>query len=242
MYGSSKRPVSIVGIAIVLIGACAPGDALQEEVAALNIRIETAAAQDREWPKFPGGLAAFLFEPDALVGRGFLYFPAADGSWRAAAIARHPNGTWRIASISPGDSSDVAELIERRDFLRRASIESRGIDPETQGPLDLLELLKTWESADWLAPHFPFGWVKETDLPSLVALLDSTEPCANVRSMVSSVIIRERSTVGNEAAYLIEGFRKDRYPPGLVSNHPLQDIEEIEAWWRARGGASSEID
>ena len=105
--------------------------------------------------------------------------------------------------------------------------------PEDLVPL--LELLKTWASNDWLAPQFPFGWVEESDLPGLVALLESTEPCANVRSMISSVIIRERSTVGNEAAYLIEGFRKDRYPPGLVSNYPPQDIAETKAWAARRG-------
>ena len=69
-----------------------------------------------------------------------------------------------------------------------------------------------------------------------IKLLDSSEPCANVQNPLSSYIDPERSTVGNEAAYLIEGFRHDRYPPRLNSTRPPCDIEEIKKWWAERQG------
>jgi hypothetical protein len=216
------------------------GDGFADYVTDLNERIKAAVAADREWPKFPGGLSGFLFGQESVVGKGCIYFIAENvpdhdtRPWREATITKMADGTWRITSVRTCAESEAGELIERREFLRQASIRRMGFDYTVHGPLDLLDLLRTWETDNWTSPILPFGWVKESDLPALVALLDSTEPCANVQSMLSSCIDRTRSTVGNEAAYLIEGYRKDRYPPRLNSTRPFCDIDEIKAWWKAR--------
>jgi hypothetical protein len=56
-------------------------------------------------------------------------------------------------------------------------------------------------------------YVKESDLPHLIELLDSTESCGFVALSASSIYYPgKRSTVGHEAAYLIEGFWKRYYP------------------------------
>ena len=60
-------------------------------------------------------------------------------------------------------------------------------------------------------------FVKESDLPYLVSLLDSKEPCKFVDMALSSIYYSGKSTVGHEAAYLIEGFWKRYYPTDLTS-------------------------
>ncbi|WP_300673980.1 hypothetical protein [Desulfoluna sp.] len=80
----------------------------------------------------------------------------------------------------------------------------------------------------------PDAWVTEADLPQLMALLDSTDPCANVFSLYSSFRDCRASTVGHEAAFIIEGFRKGRYPPELNSGQADLNIEEIKIWWTHR--------
>lgn len=82
--------------------------------------------------------------------------------------------------------------------------------------------------------HLDF--VKETDLPYLVGLLDSQEPCAFVHSVVSSIHYPGRSTVRHEAAYLIEGFWKRYYPPDLTSQQFKPDVLQIRIWYNTYSG------
>ena len=103
------------------------------------------------------------------------------------------------------------------------------------GPLAFLDHLKN-RTGRLLILGAPEGWIKEDDLPELMNLIDSTEPCPSVRAACSSYIGTGTSTVGNEAAFLIEGYRKGRYPPGLNSTRPRPDIREIRSWWRERTG------
>ena len=241
-----RLPLRIPIVATLIVAAIASpgvsGDDFDEYIKELNGRIEAAAADGREWPKDPGGLAGFLFSQDSVVGRGRIYYVAENiadqdnGLWREATISKSSDGTWRIIAIRVCGESDVGELIERRDFLRQASVTLMGFDFVDQGPLELLSFLESWGSNYWVSPILPFGWVKESDLPALVELLDSSEPCASVQSMSSSFIDTTRSNVGNEAAYLIEGYRKDIYPPRLNSTRPFCDIEEIKKWWGDREG------
>ena len=74
-------------------------------------------------------------------------------------------------------------------------------------------------------------YVKESDLPYLVGLLDSNEPCGHVDLAISSIYIPGKSTVGHEAAYLIEGFWKRYYPTQLSSQQYKPDVEGIKRWY-----------
>ncbi|MBU2500460.1 hypothetical protein KJ682_03925 [bacterium] len=223
-------------------GVSSSGEQFAEHIEILNRRIESAIAEGREWPKFPGGLANILFGHNSYVGHSRIFFPAesengaSDNQWREALISKHSDGSWRVIHIRPCEKSEFSELVDRCEFLRQSSITRMGLDYTKQGPLELLELLKRSDRNYWVSPLLPFGWVKETHLPALIALLDSRESCANVQNMLSSYIDTTRSTVGNEAAYLIEGFIKDRYPPRLNSTRPFCDIEEIKKWWEERQG------
>lgn len=75
----------------------------------------------------------------------------------------------------------------------------------------------------------PDSWIKEAHLSRLAALLDSREPCASVMAAESSRHPRGGSTVGREAAFLMDGFRKDRYPPAVTSESV--DVSNVKAWW-----------
>ena len=242
MWLSIGVPILVAVVSTLIPTPAFSDEELVDHVADLNGRIAASVADGREWPKFLDGIASFLFGQESVVGEGVIYYAAELGTdnrssnWRKVTISKSPYGTWRILSIHECDESEASELVERRDFLRKTSVELFGFDYMRQGPLELLDLLRNCENINWLSPFMSFGWVKESDLPALIELLDSAEPCANVYSILSSHIDDSRSTVGNEAAYLIEGFRKDRYPPRLHSTVPVCDIDEIKAWWERRSG------
>jgi len=75
-------------------------------------------------------------------------------------------------------------------------------------------------------------YVKESDLPYLVGLLDSKEPCAFLDMSTSSILYPGKSSVGHEAAYLIEGFWRRYYPTDLTSQLYKPDVEGIKHWYQ----------
>lgn len=101
--------------------------------------------------------------------------------------------------------------------------------PDT--PFKLLEILKG-PGERYTVGDVRVDYVKESDLPYLVNLLDSKEPCRCVDMSISSVYYPGKSTVGHEAAYLIEGFWKRYYPTGLTSKQYKPDIEGMKRWYR----------
>lgn len=75
------------------------------------------------------------------------------------------------------------------------------------------------------------GWVKESDIPALIALLDSDEPCMSVVQARSSYL-PGLSTVGDEAALLINGFRNGFYPSELNSRkYSAAEKDILRSWW-----------
>ena len=98
-------------------------------------------------------------------------------------------------------------------------------------PIDLIETLKTAGDI-----HTVLGiqrdYVQESDLPQLISLLDSDEPCASVVLSVSSILPTSTSTVGHEAAYLIDGFRNRYFPTELTSSRFEPDVDDIRHWYR----------
>ena len=94
----------------------------------------------------------------------------------------------------------------------------------------LIETLRTTDSF-YTVRTDRLDYVKEPDIPYLVGLLDSKEPCAHVVLSLSSILPENRSTVGHEAAYLIEGFWKRYYPTQLTSSQYKPDVEGIKHWY-----------
>ena len=118
-----------------------------------------------------------------------------------------------------------------------------GFDFQSGSPVEFLSLLKAtdgWISVD----GFHHEWIHEEDVADLIPLMSSQESCAAVVSTLSSRIPTTESTVGREAALLIEGYRRGRYPSFLVSDHAhstpqeLRDLEqwcaEFQTYWKKR--------
>lgn len=113
-------------------------------------------------------------------------------------------------------------------------------DYERRSPLDFLEYLKlkrqelTGVGVGWVTVWSGHDeWIEREHLPMLADLLGSEESCAAVVSAWSSMLPWTVSTVGREAAFLMEGFRQGRYPPGLHSG--AVNIASVKAWWQAYG-------
>ncbi|MFZ2455074.1 MAG: hypothetical protein WAX07_01170 [Candidatus Altiarchaeia archaeon] len=104
-------------------------------------------------------------------------------------------------------------------------------------PLDYLNELKAHPGNAVSVMQAPDDWIKKEHVAELMKYVDSKEPAAPVVSLISSYYpFNQTSTVGNEALFLIEGYRAARYPPALCSVyyfHP--DVNEMKAWWENTG-------
>lgn len=249
---------SIFVLAVLLAGdpgqASADSEQLFPELLALNACIAAAIDDGATWPQSPVDVLRHLFslEPDCLMpttgvlaqsdtiadSSAVILFrhslpnhPWAD-QWLQAQLAITNDGTWRVERVVPYLEAQQEEAAARKRDMRQLGIQMTGFDADL-GPIALLQFLKERRGA-WTAPLFPKEWIKEADLPVLVGLLHSTEPCAGVINMLSSEIDSTASTVGNEAAYLLEGYISSRYPPRLISTRPRCDVRDIELWWSKR--------
>lgn len=101
-------------------------------------------------------------------------------------------------------------------------------------PLDFIEILKyAPETPLEILEGPPSDWIKEQHVSELMTLIDSQEPASPVVSLLSSYYpFNQTSTVGNEAMFLIEGYRTGRYPPRLSSLYYFNGSpEEFREWW-----------
>jgi hypothetical protein len=74
--------------------------------------------------------------------------------------------------------------------------------------------------------------VNEHDIPGLIKLLDSEERCAATMLRGSAVYSEKGSTVGHEAAVLIDSFRLGKgYPIANTSTEHRVDREALLKWW-----------
>jgi hypothetical protein len=114
--------------------------------------------------------------------------------------------------------------------------------PVSAKPIEFLALLqKNVGTGSAITVSQPVrGWITEQDVPGLLARLDSAEPCLPVVRSESSYL-PATSTVGAEAAFLLNGFIRDEYPPALYSSSPgLKSKEELVEWWKQRQSGSAE--
>jgi hypothetical protein len=101
---------------------------------------------------------------------------------------------------------------------------------ESYSPKSMLDLLKKSKTPVFYQKICK-NWLKPEDVVWLLRLLDSTEPCASIHSTYSSHLPAKRSTVGQEAAFMILGYIKAEYPPTLNSDEgALEAKQEVERW------------
>lgn len=129
----------------------------------------------------------------------------------------------------------ISSCIAGQATQHEPRISSDEFDWQTSGPIEFLSLLKG-KSHDPCPTYVIHGvtgkWVKEEDIPELIVLLGSDEPCANVCRTISSYMDCNTSTVGKEAAFIIEGFRRGEYPPDLNSGRARLTNDDIMLWWQ----------
>jgi hypothetical protein len=113
-------------------------------------------------------------------------------------------------------------------------------------PVEFLNVLKKEPATEECLFRDPIkNWISKKDLPALLSLTDSDEPCPSVALMRSSYYdTRNHSTVGQEAAFMLEGYRKGEYPPGPnsivfddskeASEARMKANEEIINWCRSQ--------
>lgn len=115
--------------------------------------------------------------------------------------------------------------------------ESKAFNFDEHGPLAFLDFLRN-ESASsaFVTIDSPKrNWIRREHLKELFGLLDSNDRCSAVIRRESSFLPRE-STIGMEAAFMIEGFRRGEYPPELHAGMLHEGIKnELREWWRAQG-------
>ena len=104
-------------------------------------------------------------------------------------------------------------------------------------PVEFLNDLHTHPDCQVTVIDVPDNWIIHDDVQLLMQLIDSPDPAAPVVSPLSSYRpFDQTSTVGNEALFLIEGYRTGEYPPDLCSLyyfHPNRT--EVRSWWETYG-------
>jgi len=113
-------------------------------------------------------------------------------------------------------------------------------DFKSSTPEEFIEFLKNSTSSYYAYTIYkdygpPENWVKEEHISRLIELIDSEEPCLHVDTVSSSTIPHKLSTVGNEAMFLIIGFKENRYPSRSSSIFVSSSEKEgILKWWHDR--------
>jgi len=116
-------------------------------------------------------------------------------------------------------------------------------DWSRKGPTEFLDRLRQSYRAGQELPFYSVhgehrGWVTEADVPQLLELATSTDPCLAVVSTLSSWLPDRPSTVGHEALYILAGFRAGKYPPELASTRWSGTLEEYRQWWQTHEARS----
>jgi hypothetical protein len=108
---------------------------------------------------------------------------------------------------------------------------------ETHTPIEFLNDLLMHPDLPVMVLDVPEGWITREDAGLLMQEIYSDEPAAPVVSAISSYWpFNQTSTVGNEALFLLEGYRTGKYPPDLCSLYYFKPNRTgMEIWWNDTG-------
>jgi len=104
-------------------------------------------------------------------------------------------------------------------------------------PMEFLDDLRRYPHKPVMVLDIPDNWITIHDAELLMQEIDSKDPAAPVVSPISSYWpFNQTSTVGNEALFLLEGYRTGKYPPALCSLYYFKpDRTEVRSWWNTCG-------
>jgi hypothetical protein len=79
------------------------------------------------------------------------------------------------------------------------------------------------------------GWIKDTDIDSLIVLIDSKEPAYCLMKMISSHLpVNESSTVGGHVMNILDAYRYQKEYPYILTDCPKNDEQrktDILNWY-----------
>lgn len=153
-------------------------------------------------------------------------------------IATEPRDDTTDTSLVVGTNGDSDTLILTS---QSAAVLPAQVDNVTQlwgiTPVEFLESLKMERSpTDQYIFREPIqNWITRKDLLGLLALTESKEPCASVALGSSTVHNTQGSTMEQEALFLLEGYRENKYPPapnsgGIDEAH----ARDLKRWVRTQ--------
>lgn len=104
-------------------------------------------------------------------------------------------------------------------------------------PIDFLNDLRLHPSEPLMVMNTPDNWITYNDAEHLIQFVTIDEPATPVISPLSSCWLpNQTSTVGNEALFLLKGYRTGFYPPDLSSLQVFTtNRTETKAWWEQYG-------
>jgi hypothetical protein len=157
-------------------------------------------------------------------------------------VLTEPREDFHTANLIVGKNGDSDVLILSS---QSAAVLPSEVDNVTDlwgiTPVDFLKALELERSTsdEYIFREPIRNWVSRKDLPGLLALADSTEPCASVALTSSSVRNSKGSTLGQEALFLLEGYRSGQYPPAPNSGgYDEARAKELTDWCRNQIGPS----
>ncbi|WP_342750886.1 hypothetical protein OH491_05130 [Termitidicoccus mucosus] len=105
---------------------------------------------------------------------------------------------------------------------------------ETGGAKELIECLielKKNNKPALMTYYYHFNWVTKDDIPYLINILDSTEPCASVVFPYTSKALPS-ATVSQEAKKMIFAFWQGFYPAQVPDTWEDVPVEHIRSWYK----------
>jgi hypothetical protein len=116
------------------------------------------------------------------------------------------------------------------DTFSQPTFQQRAFWADTTAP-QLLDKLERHHDVFITLGSICYNFVRDEDVPLLMAKIESQTPSAVLVSSISSSLPSKRSTTGDQAAYLIECYRNRLCPLGLHSADHKTDKEELKRWY-----------
>jgi hypothetical protein len=143
-----------------------------------------------------------------------------------------------VPSIAPADSPpDACSFDQLTGGPGMNFLQGNSCYFQTHTPSDFLDDLRDHPGQPVMVLEVPAGWITLRDAGLLMREIDSGEPAAAVVSPLSSYWpFNQTSSVGNEALFLLEGYRSGKYPPALCSLYYFKpDRTQVQSWWDSYG-------
>lgn len=152
-------------------------------------------------------------------------------------------GSYELHVDSKGAFVELRERFAILRFLESRLIDvHRPIDYTKHDPIQVLDILAK-SNLDFVSvTNAPENWIRREHIPELIKRIDSKQPCAGVHSSRDSMAIgiggygpkkKGKSTIGHEAAFMIESYRHRLYPKSSAFSIDWTiDKDEIKIWWK----------